>query len=54
VIPVLVIVVIWIALLAFLVGTLHVGTRTPTPRPAPHLLLTSNTIDLDGDRRQAA
>ena len=54
VIPVLVILVIWIALLALLLGMLHIGTATPTPRPAPHRFLTSNTIDLDGDRRQAA
>ena len=53
-IPVLVILVIWIAPLALLLGMLHIGTGTPTPRPEPHSFLTLNTVDLDGDRRQAA
>jgi hypothetical protein len=52
VIPVLVILVIWIALLALLSGMFRIGTSTPTTRPGPHRF--TNTINLDGDRRQAA
>ena len=32
-ITLLVITVTWLGVLAFLVGMLHIGTRTPTPRP---------------------
>lgn len=52
-IPVLVILLIWVALVALMLGMFHVGSGTPTPRPAPHRLRTSDTVELGDDRRKS-
>jgi hypothetical protein len=54
VIAIFVILVVWIGVLALVLGALHIGTGTRPPRPAPRPFLTSNTVELDLSRRRAA
>jgi hypothetical protein len=54
VIAIFVMLVVWIGVLALLLGALRIGIGTRPPRPAPEPFLTSNNIELHLDQRRAA